>query len=453
MNNSLESQPRRELRICFVSLYAYSLFNRSTSFQFGGAEVRTSLFATGLASLPNHKVDVVVFNHRQPPKESFGSVTIHAHSFYKHPQAFRLACYRDEVLRNFRRFDHPPYFTFHRFTFPLLWKTIVVGAVAIIRRVRTHLSPHTLKIGSYLVSPDKFRILEAIDADVYCVIGVNNIAVDVAAFCKARKKLFILIAASDVNFSAEYRPDSRKKNAAGVPAFLLHYAISNADLIITQTQTQAVLLQERFGRSSVTINNPIDLSGNRDALPLPHIARTSAVWIGKSDHIKRPDILLRLAEALPDVHFEMVMNRSQQAIHEQIIQNLPPNVNLREYVAFNQIEKLFSNALVLVNTSAFEGFPNTFLQAGKYGVPIVSLNVDPDGYIERNGCGTVAHNVFEELVEGVRRLKHDPDWFQRCSQNVRAYVYEHHELDKKIGELDAAIRLALHRHEAGHAAL
>ena len=107
----------------------------------------------------------------------------------------------------------------------------------------------------------------------------------------------------------------------------------------------------------------------------------------------------------------------------------------------------------LINTSAFEGFPNTFLQAGKYGVPIVSLNVDPDGFIERNACGTVAHGAFDQLVEGVRRLKQDPDWFEHCSQNIRAYVYEHHDLEKKIRELDAAIRLALQQHENGDVAL
>ena len=90
---------------------------------------------------PDYKVDVVVFNHRQPPKESFDSVTIHAHSFYKHPDAFRLARYRDEVLRNFHRLDRPPYFAFHHFTLPLLWKSIVVGAAAVVRRVRARLNP------------------------------------------------------------------------------------------------------------------------------------------------------------------------------------------------------------------------------------------------------------------------------------------------------------------------
>ena len=92
------------------------------------------------------------------------------------------------------------------------------------------------------------------------MLGVHNVAVDVAAFCKAAGKPFILFAASDINFSDEYRSDLRKKNTTGVPAFVLHHTITNADLIITQTEAQAILSRENFQRSSITINNPIDLT-------------------------------------------------------------------------------------------------------------------------------------------------------------------------------------------------
>ena len=96
---------------------------------------------------------------------------------------------------------------------------------------------------------------------------------------------------------------------------------------------------------------------------------------------------------MADLPFVMVMNRSVPKVWESVVQQLPANVRLLEKIPFSESDKLFEGALVLLNTSEFEGFPNTFLQAGKYGVPVLSLSVDPDEFITQTGCGLVCRMI------------------------------------------------------------
>lgn len=51
------------MKLCFVTLYSYSLFNKDTQYYFGGAEVRSSLIGKGLAHKPDHEVTFIVNDH------------------------------------------------------------------------------------------------------------------------------------------------------------------------------------------------------------------------------------------------------------------------------------------------------------------------------------------------------------------------------------------------------
>ena len=59
-----------------------------------------------------------------------------------------------------------------------------------------------------------------------------------------------------------------------------------------------------------------------------------------------------------------------------------------------------------MNTSAHEGFPNTFIQAWLRDVAVVSLNVDPDGVLDGKQVGIIAHSE-PALSQSVRRLIED----------------------------------------------
>src|SRR3970282_149084 len=98
--------------------------------------------------------------------------------------------------------------------------------------------------------------------------------------------------------------------------------------------------------------------------------RTTVLWVGRGHPLKQPELFLALAERLPP-------GRGRPA-------GLP-NVTMHENVPLRDVGRLFEQAKLFVNTSTYEGFPNTFVQAALQGVPTLSWSVDPDGVPTRHG--------------------------------------------------------------------
>ncbi|MDH7499440.1 MAG: glycosyltransferase family 4 protein [candidate division NC10 bacterium] len=407
------------MKICFVSLYAYPLFNSSLKSPFGGSEVRSWLLGVGLSRFPEHEVSFVVFDHGQEEVEQFDRVKVYRHSYYKGEMGGQGSPLRLPSIDRLGR---------------------------CVRLIQSRLG-RWLGIADHdKIEPRKTQIYQVIDADIYCGFGVSNFTAEVAAFSRRFGKKFVLFAGSDQDLSSSYRPGSRELNLRGSRCDLCYYALMHADLIITQTETQRGLLSERFAREGVTLLSPIDLSEN---LPRDERGKRSgriALWIGKSDQVKRPQKLLELALAFPEIQFVMVLNRSDPGIFEEILRERPSNVQVLEWIPLAEADRLFARAFVLINTSVYEGFPNTFLQAGKHGVPVLSLQVDPDGFIEKHSCGFVGKGNFDQFAKGLHRIYSDPNLRSRFGENIRRYVEEHHALEEKIEQLSHLLA-ALSSHE------
>lgn len=178
--------------------------------------------------------------------------------------------------------------------------------------------------------------------------------------------------------------------------------------------------------------NPIDLT---PLFPRPPCPKT-ILWVGKSDErVKRPSIVLELARQLNQFEFVIVMNRGVATTHEECLAAAKelPNVTLLERVPFSQIEAYFAAARLHLNTSDFEGFPNTFLQAAKYGVPTLSLQVDPGAMLSSHGSGVVCGGNLECLRDEICRLMEDQIAYDSCSRQALQYVSQHHDKNTIIG--------------------
>jgi Glycosyltransferase Family 4/Glycosyl transferases group 1 len=372
------------IKICFAVPHGYALFDESSREVFGGAEVRARLLAGALARNGDLRVSFVAIHEKPVECEQFGAIEV-----WREP-----SCAAQSRLRRAAR------------------------------AIRSRLQPGFLSA--------RARVFAAVDADVYAVFGTSDYAAELATFCRSRSKKFVLFVSSGYDLSDAYRPESKERNVYGSRQDLCYYALIQADLIIAQTVAQQQKLREAFGRESIVIPNPVDLAAM--APILDRASRKYVLWIGKADRVKGAEPLLRLANAFPKLSFLMVLNRSDPAIFDRITSALPANVEILEFVPYARSDELFRHALAFVNTSIFEGFPNTFLQAGKFGVPVISLNVDLDGFLAQHGCGIHAAGEFDRLVQGLALLQNDPAAWHNYSERILARVRAHHDLES-LGDL------------------
>lgn len=435
------------MKVCFVCLHAYSLFNPTKIIHiFGGAEIRCWTFAKALSKKPETQVSFIVLDHMQDGIERYDNVQVYPHSHYRDSQNW-LEQTRQEVKSTLNRIKKYSLFSTSqegKFGFEKLLSPIFIFKLVCV--AFNHLCYIVLRwlqrIGNltlypYLLPVDKTRIYKDVGADIYCSFGVNELSSEIAAYCKRYKKKFVLFASSDHDFSDKYYLGSHEINQYASVGYLCNYAIMHADVIITQTITQTNLLHQRFKKSSVVISNPIDVTCTDEWIP--YTKRRGALWVGKSDQVKRPDILINLAKLFPDYPFKMVMNLVNPdintAYHDDLLHNKPANVEILDYVPIIEMDSLFREASVFINSSKFEGFPNTFLQAGKHGVPILSLQIDPDNFIEKNQCGLVAGGSFEQLVEDMSTLISDQKKALHFSNQIYKYIRIHHDLNDKVKQL------------------
>jgi glycosyltransferase involved in cell wall biosynthesis len=391
------------LRLCMVNLDGYHLYNPDCQSIFGGAEVQSYLIARGLAGTGRFAVSAVVMDHGQPRVECRNGTCVYAHVAYRSP--IRV----DKSLRTSLRW----------------WERRLAQAVT--WRLQRG---NTVYMGGYPVTTTRVAIYDEIDAEVYMTRCNTPRATDLAVYCSKRKKPFIFLAASDIDYRAEYWDYPELK-----------YVIEHADLHIVQSEHQQELLQKNFERPSIVIGNMIDAGST-----LPRQEEAEAIlWVGKSDQVKRPEVFLELARRLPRYRFVMLMNRVDDKIFRlaQATAASLGNVTIVDYVPYAQTERYFASAKLLVNTSVFEGFPNAFLQAARYGVPVVSYQVDPAGILAERGCGLSSHGDFQCLVQNVCDLMEVPGLYAEKSSRCIEYVRRFHDPKEIIAKYEDAINSVL----------
>lgn len=351
------------MKICFVAPTIYScLFNDYSSGRIGGAELQ-QLFIGQELSKKGVDVSYVTLDYGQPNY---------------------ILRQKIEVYKSFAIDDGFPII---RFIYPRITKT--------------------------------WEAMRRANADIYYFRCAGYLLGIMRLFCSVYKKKYVYAAAHDTDFipSQIKVPNSRDK-------LLYLFGLKKANAIIVQSETQRRLLADNFNLKGTVIKNFSPLPPKKAPIPMNGII----LWVSTIREWKRPMHFLRLAKAFPAEQFVMIggSDKNNTNLFEKIKSEADKLTNLL-FLGFQPInitETYFDKCKLFVNTSIHEGFPNTFLQAWRRGIPVLTY-IDPDNIVRDNNLG-IAVNSEAELHQGLNSLLSDEKRINLLSKNIKFYFLENH---------------------------
>ncbi|MHA1194080.1 MAG: glycosyltransferase family 4 protein [Promethearchaeota archaeon] len=354
------------MKVCIISHFGYPLYNEDSSSQFGGgSEVQLYLLSKEFSKNVNVEVNVILGD--------FGGDNDQIEVIDK------IKLYKILPLkRNF--------FNYFKFLFNFFFYLIKINPDIIIQRA------------------------------ISVTTGLT------AAYCMIFRKKFI--------YSIANKPDvDSSKN--GLIYKIFRFGLKHADYVIAQNHEQMDLLKK------LKIKNPAHALVLKSGYPLRKSgidisSKSDILWVGRAVNWKRPELFIKLALMFKNHNFKMICTKYVDQEYWEDIKKLTeniPNLKFIEYVKFSEIENYFKKAKVYINTSVYEGFPNTFLQAFKYETPVISLNVNPNNIFDDYNIGYYCNDNFDLLKEKLSELMQNSTLQETIGRNAYSHVSKFHDIE------------------------
>ncbi len=273
---------------------------------------------------------------------------------------------------------------------------------------------------SLLGAWDILRLLLSLKSSLFIQRG-GGIETGITAFAANFKKkpfLFMTSHSWDVDRTHE-------KKRGWLYGKLYMFGLKRSAAVVTQTQDQSEMLFNNYGLNSLVLP-----SAHRIPETLPE-KKKKVLWVGRCENWKNPHVYIEIAKALPHLSFTMVCPEANfPDLFEEISSQADrlDNITFLPGVPFEKTETLFAEHYLFINTSLKEGYPNTFVQAFKWGTPVLSLHVDPDSILTNYRLGMCAEGDESKLIHSIQSLLEDEQQWKEYSQNARNFAMENHDV-------------------------
>ncbi|WP_143961487.1 glycosyltransferase family 4 protein [Litoribacter populi] len=250
-----------------------------------------------------------------------------------------------------------------------------------------------------------------------------------ALICKKLRIEFLMRISSDAMVDDRFLRKYSKPHQ-----MVVENAFSLADCIICQNEYQFGQMQEKYPNNKILkITNPIEYKPTTNS----YAWQGHILWLGLFKAVKNLGLLHEIAILLPKEKFVVAGEpaKSIDSKTQEYIQKLEklPNVEFVGFLQKSEVSNYLAGAKFLLNTSLFEGFSNTFLEAMQVHTPILTTNkVNPDQIITNHNLG-ITYDTAEELKNKIENLTEEEIIGKRESIQKYLYNYHHHRhLAKKL---------------------
>ncbi len=213
-----------------------------------------------------------------------------------------------------------------------------------------------------------------------------------------------------------------------VRGFFFEYAMRRCDARFAMTEDQRRLFHQNGMTCRLYRNLILPRAGVRNARK-----STDLLWVSRCQPIKRPHLFLDLAERLPGTRCRMVCPREDIGLWETVRARAEgiPNVEFIERVPYHEIQNVYDDARIFVNTSEWEGWPNSFIQSGLGSTALLSLQVNPDKLFETYALGKFCGGDFQRLEQAAREMLGAPEELEKMQRESERFVAELHDNAKE----------------------
>jgi glycosyltransferase involved in cell wall biosynthesis len=264
--------------------------------------------------------------------------------------------------------------------------------------------------------PRALRLFRDVDADIYHSQEPSLLSfLAEAAAPEKRHMVTFRDTRDDEDWRTELRLPSLSRaqvrfNRIFEDNFLVHRAVRAADAHFAASKLLIPKAQRKYQLDAAPAFLPTPVLVPDETVKAP---RPTVAFVSRWDRRKRPEKFFRLPEAFPEVQFIAAGNSRDQEYDRYLRSRYGsiPNLEMMDFI--DQFRgDLFSRVLgeswILVNTSARESLPNSFVEASAHKCALLS-ELDPDGFVSQFGRrvkdGDFAAGLRELLADDLWRAK------------------------------------------------
>ena len=232
-----------------------------------------------------------------------------------------------------------------------------------------------------------------------------------------------------LRISNDYLLDDRiLKNYSKTHRYFQKLGIRLSYCVLCQNDYQLGIIKKEYpNKIAIKITNPIFIKSIQSAVENQN--RNYIAWLGLYQYQKNLKLLYDIAFSLKNEQF-LIAGKEESKCDEETLYYLCklrelPNVKFAGFLSREEVLPFLSKAKYLLNTSHYEGFSNTFLEAMSVGTPIISSkNVNPDSIINAHKIGIVYQDLNDMKAQFNAITTED---YKAMSTNAYSYVLQHHD--------------------------